>query len=147
MNYEQEKRMHMSFCGSYCHKCDWHTGKIRKTFRSALDMLEDYKFTRLLEGKSDRENLRLGLSLLSDSGICSGCKAEIARGPEQDRCKIRQCSSEKGSQLCSECEVFPCHLLKNNAGVTKWGCIENLEEIKKIGFERWIDKQWRSVRE
>jgi hypothetical protein len=142
VNYEEEKKRYVSFCGSYCHTCDHFTGKIRRTFQSALDMLEFYGFKKLLEGKTDRENLKRGLEILAQSGICSGCKAEIAESPKQDRCQIRQCCSGKGFDLCNECSEFPCDLLKSNPGVIKFGCIEKLKEIKQKGIEQWIDKQW-----
>lgn len=61
MNYEEEKKRYVSFCGSYCHACDWFTGKIRRTFQMALDMVEEYEFKKLLEGKADRENLKVAL--------------------------------------------------------------------------------------
>jgi hypothetical protein len=142
MNYEEEMKRYISFCGSYCHTCDWYTGKIRRIFQNALDMLEEYGFKRLLEGKVDIENLRIGLSILANSGICSGCKAEVAEVPEADRCKIRQCCYRKGFNLCSECPQFPCELLKSNPGVIKFHCIENLMEIKEKGIKHWIDKKW-----
>ncbi len=144
MNYEEEKKRYISFCGSYCHTCDWFTGKIRKTFQSALKMLNEYGFKRLLEGKANIDNFRKGLETLADSGICSGCKAEVAKNPEEDRCKIRQCCSRKGFDLCSECAEFPCELLKTNPGVIKFHCLENLIEIKEEGLEQWIDRQWKN---
>jgi len=143
MDYDGEKKRFMSFCGSYCHTCDWFTGKIRKTFQSALDMIEGYGFRRLLEKKIDIENLKKGLKILSNSGICSGCKTEIAKNPKEDRCKIRQCCSQKGYNLCIECADFPCGLLKSNPGVIKFHFIENLMEIKEKGIENWINKQWK----
>jgi hypothetical protein len=143
MNYKEEKRRYISFCGSYCHTCDWFTGKIRRTFESALGMLDEYGFKRLLEGKVDIDNFRKGLETLADSGICSGCKAEVCKSLEKDRCKIRQCCYRKGFDLCSECAEFPCELLKTNPGIVKFHCIENLIEIKEKGLEQWIDKQWR----
>lgn len=145
MNYEEEKKRYISFCGSYCRTCDWFTGKIRKSFQSSLEMLEEYGFKRLLEGKINKENFKLGLQILADSGICSGCKAEIAKNPEEDRCKIRQCCHSKGFDLCSECSEFPCEILKTNPGVIKFHCIENLIEIKEKGVKNWIDKQWKTV--
>ena len=148
MNYEEEKKRYISFCGSYCHICDWFTGKIRKTFQSSSDAVDTYGFGKLLEGKADRDNLKAGLEVLAQSGICSGCKAEIAKDAKDDRCEIRQCCFSKGLDLCNECPDFPCHTLKSNPGVIKFGCIENLEEIKKAGLESWIDKQWaKSVKE
>ncbi|NIN00296.1 MAG: DUF3795 domain-containing protein [candidate division Zixibacteria bacterium] len=142
MNYEEEKKRHISFCGSYCHTCDWFTGKIRKTFRSALDMVQEYGFKRLLEGQAERDNLVKGLEVLSQATICSGCKAEVAESPKQDRCQIRQCASGKGFELCSQCSDFPCDILKSNPGVLKFGCIENLKEIQDKGLDRWINRLW-----
>jgi hypothetical protein len=142
MNYEEEKKRHISFCGSYCHLCDWHTGRIRRTFQASLEMLDDYGFKRLLEGKVDADNFKLGLEILANSGICSGCKAEVSENPEEDRCKIRQCCFRKGFDLCVECSEFPCELLKTNPGVIKFHCIENLREIKEKGVKHWVDKQW-----
>jgi len=141
MDYDEEKKRYISFCGSYCRTCDWFTGKIRKTFQSALDMVEDYGFRRFLEGKVDIENFKKGLKILANTSIDSGCKAEIAKNPKDDRCKIRQCCHGKGFDLCNECNNFPCDLLKGNRGVIKFHCIENLMEIKKNGIEHWIDKQ------
>jgi len=134
--------MHTGFCGSYCHTCDWFTGKIRKTFQSALNMINEYGFTRLLEGKVDIENLKTGLEILANTPIDTGCKSEAKENPN-DRCKIRQCCFKKGFDLCSECSDFPCELLKTNPGVIKFHCIENLQEIKEKGLKHWIDKQWK----
>ncbi len=140
MNYEQEKKMHISFCGSYCHQCDWHTGRIRRTAQQALDMLREYDgFKRLLEGNVNIDNMMKGLELLAGSSICSGCKAETRPSA---RCEIRTCCSTRGYDLCSECEDFPCETLKTNPGVVKFHCIENLKAMAEIGIEKWIDEQW-----
>lgn len=143
MNYEQEKKMHISFCGSYCHKCDWHTGRIRRTAQQALDMLQEYGgFKRLLEGNVSIDDMTKGLNILAESTICSGCKAETGAN---ERCAIRTCCSHKGFDLCSECNDFPCETLKTNPGVIKFHCIENLKEIDGMGLEQWIDRQWESA--
>ncbi len=145
MNYEEEKKRYVSFCGSYCHLCDWFTGKIRRIFQSAKDMMEEYGFKKLLNGKADRETLKIGLEILAQSGICSGCKTEIAKTPKEDRCPIRQCCFQKGFDLCNQCSEFPCDTLKSNPGVIKFHCIEKLREIKEKGIEHWIDKQWAEL--
>ncbi len=141
VNYEEEKKRYVSFCGSYCRTCDWFTGRIRSTFQAALDMVEDYGFRKWLEGKVDVENLKEGLRVLANTSIDSGCKADIAENPEDDRCNIRQCCHQKGFDLCCECPSFPCDLLKSNPGVVKFHCIENLVEIKEKGIKHWVDKQ------
>jgi hypothetical protein len=147
MNYEEERERYVSFCGSYCRTCDWFSGKIRRTFQSALYMLEEYGFKKLLEGKVDIESFKEGLRILANTSIDSGCKAEIAKNPEEDRCEIRQCCSGKGLDLCCECPQFPCDLLESNSGVVKFHCIENLKEIKEKGIEHWIDRKLSIRRE
>jgi hypothetical protein len=151
MKYEKEKEFHISFCGSYCHICDWHTGKIRRTSQATLDIVQEYEGFKKLFKKEGvvLENLILGLTALAESGICPGCKADVANltKGEHDRCEIRQCCSKKGHLLCSECLDFPCELLKTNPGVIKWHCIENLQEIKEKGLEQWIDNQWKDYLE
>jgi len=140
MNYDEEKKRYISFCGSYCHMCDWHTGKIRKTAQAMLNLTnEQGGFKRLLKGKANIDDFRTGLEIIAQSSICSGCKAETGAN---ERCQIRRCCSSKGFDVCSECSEFPCETLETNPGVIKFHCIENLEEIKKIGLEKWIDKQW-----
>ncbi len=141
MNYEEEKRRYVSFCGSYCRTCDWFTGRIRRTFQTALEMVEEYGFGRWLEGKVDIGNLKEALKILANMPLDSGCKADVAENPEDDRCKIRQCCFRKGFDLCNECPEFPCDLLESNPGVIKFHCIENLIEIKEKGIKYWIDRQ------
>ncbi len=139
MRYEEEKRRHLSFCGSYCHTCDWFTGRIKKTAKEMLEIVEEYDgFRRILEGKVDPENFMEGLRLLSETSICSGCKAEM-----RERCEIVGCCVEKGFDHCDECAEFPCETLKEKPGVIKFHTIENLQEIRKIGIQEWIDKQWQ----
>jgi len=142
VNYEREKKYFMSYCGSYCRLCDWHTGKIKRTFIRAAGMVDEFGFAKLFKNDVDRENLMLGISRITGSSICSGCKMEIRDDPEEDRCQIRQCCASKGYDLCSECDDFPCELLTSNPGVIKFGCIENLREIKDKGFAKWLDEQW-----
>lgn len=141
MNYEEEKRRYVSFCGSYCRTCDWFTGRIRRTFQTALEMVEAYGFGKWLDGKVDTGNLKEALKILANLPIDSGCKADIAENPEDDRCKIRQCCFQKGFDLCNECAEFPCDLLKSNPGVIKFHCIKNLVQIKEKGIKYWIDRQ------
>ncbi len=148
VRYEEEKRRYISFCGSYCHTCDWHSGKIRRTAQAALDLFQEYGgFVKQLQAEGvDGDNFSQGLQILAESKICSGCKAEIPdylKG-EKERCDIRQCCFERGFSLCSECASFPCSKLKSKPGVVKWRTIENLKAIEKVGLEQWIEDQWKA---
>ena len=141
MNYELEKKQHISYCGSYCHHCDWHTGKIRKIYRIALLMFDDYGLQRLVGENTDIRQFRKGLESLAHSSICPNCKTEapIWKAGE-DRCEIRQCCYRRGFDLCCECHDFPCETLKKSTGVIKFKCLENLNDIKEKGIRHWIDK-------
>jgi hypothetical protein len=144
MNYDLEKKYHISYCGSYCHICDWHTGRIRRAFQLAADMIDNLGLKKQLGASVDIDNFKLGLKNLAWSSICPGCKPEAGKHePAQDRCKIRQCCFGKGYDLCNECVDFPCKALKTNAGVVKFHCIENLQEIRDGGLKKWIDHQWK----
>jgi hypothetical protein len=142
MNYSEEKKHYISYCGSYCRTCDWFTGRIRKIFNSSLKMQDLYQFRKLLDGNVNPDNFKKGLQSIANSGICSGCKAEIVKNPYEDRCKIRQCAFSRGFELCSDCPEFPCETLKSKPGVKEFHCIENLSEIRDKGVKYWIDKQW-----
>lgn len=141
MNYDLEKKYHISYCGSYCHLCDWHTGRIRKTFQLGSDMIDSLGLKKQLGDEIDVDNFKKGLQRLALSSICPGCKAEA--GIEGDRCKIRHCCHSKKFDLCNECPEFPCETLKNNPGVIKFHCIDNLKAMKERGLKEWIDQQWK----
>ena len=146
MHYENEKKRLISFCGSYCHTCDWFTGRIRSTAHEMLDIFKTYNgFPKLLGEGINPEDIKTALEMIANSGICSGCKQQIPEDPSQDRCAIRQCCSQRGFDTCAECEQFPCDLLESSPGVIKFGCIENLKEIQRNGLEHWIDAQWREI--
>ena len=65
----RDKKYFMSYCGSYCRLCDWHTGKIKRTFIRAAGMVNEFGFAKLFKNDVDRENLMLGLSRIAGRGI------------------------------------------------------------------------------
>jgi hypothetical protein len=146
LNYDAEKNRFISYCGSYCRFCDWFTGRIRRVAETTLNLVQDRSvLRRQLEQKGvDFANFIKGIVSLTESSICPSCKAEVKKNRNaEDRCKIRQCCSNKGFNLCSDCEEFPCEVLTTNPGVVKYHCIENLKEINEEGLKQWIDKQWK----
>lgn len=142
MNYIKEITQHTGYCGSYCRICDWHTGKLRRQFSELLDTWDEYGgFAKQMKEKVDGENLRKGIMIIASSTVCSGCKTESEGAG--DRCSIRLCAYEKGIILCNECEdYFECATLRENPGVIKFNCIENLNEIRTEGAKTWIDSCW-----
>ena len=137
MNYEEEKRNYLSFCGAYCKTCYWFTGEIKKRAKGLLEIAEEQNgFSRLFKDKVDSENFLKGLKIISEDTTCSGCKLE-----KREKCEIMRCALKKGVENCGECKEFPCEILKKNPWIIKFHTIENLEEIKRIGFEKWVKEQ------
>jgi len=139
MKYEKEKEVFLSCCGSYCHTCDWFSGKIRAQGEGARRMLGEYSnFPKLLGG--DGEKVAEAMTRLASSSICSGCQQE---GADDDRCTIRSCCRSKGLTHCADCPDFPCKTLSENPGVIRFKTLENLAEIERIGWQAWVDGQWK----
>lgn len=140
MNYETEKRVFLSCCGSYCHTCDWFSGRIRAQSEGTRRMLAEFDGFPKLLGKENGEKVRKGMAALAGTSICSGCQQE---GGLNDRCSIRACCHSKELTHCSDCPAFPCKMLSENPGVRKFKTLENFEAIKREGWEAWVDRQWK----
>jgi hypothetical protein len=139
MNYETEKRVFLSCCGSYCHTCDWFSGRIRAQGEGTRRMLAEFSNFPKLFGENEKK-IAKAMARLAETSICSGCQQEGGVG---DRCSIRACCHSKGLTHCSECPAFPCKMLSENPGVIKFKTLENFAEIKRIGWEAWVDRQWK----
>jgi len=138
MAYEEERKKVISYCGEYCHKCDWHAGRIKKPADQLLRLIKKRPELRgwIKEG-CDLDNFIKGLEWLSESGLCTyTCKA----GSGWKDCPVRECCETKGFSFCFECKEFPCKIWG------KWpfekAKIENLRKIKEIGVKAWVKKQW-----
>lgn len=140
MNPQEEIKRFVGFCGAYCKKCPWFTGELRDIFKKADFALNEYGLERRLKDKINIDDFKKRLEILKNLGICSGCKQEIKERAEDDRYKIRQCAYRKGYDTCADCPEFSCQLLESHPGVIKFGCIENLKEIKEKGISEWLEK-------
>lgn len=139
MIYKEERKKAISYCGEYCHKCDWYAGRMKEPADQLLRFLRERpEFKGWIEEKCDASNFIKGLEWLSESGFCAyTCKAGSGWG----HCPVRKCCESKGLQFCFECTEFPC---------SRWGKwpfgeekMRTLKEIEEIGVEEWVKKQWR----
>lgn len=98
-------------------------------------------------------NCGICIGHLRDENKCLGCREMSEGKPDQCRkCTIMNCKNLKENKMLfcsSECEKFPCTRLKNLDGryraKYKMSMLENLENIKKFGIERFIiseQKRW-----
>ena len=138
MKYDKEREKAVSYCGNYCRKCDWYTGKIKEPADQLLALIKKRpEIKGWVSEKCDANNFIKGLEWLSEAGFCTyTCKA----GSGWSQCPVRKCCENKGLSFCFECADFPCKLWG------KWpfdqSKIERLNEIKEMGVQEWIKKQW-----
>jgi hypothetical protein len=62
-------------------------------------------------------------------------------------CPVRKCCIAKGLDFCFECPEFPCERIwgekSEHANVFTADKTKRLQEMKEIGVEEWIKKQWK----
>ncbi len=141
---KEAKRNEVGYCSNYCRTCHWYNDALRKPAAQLLDLVKghfevagwiDYK------GGSSKETIK-GLEILLKSACDFNCKG----GGGWGACPVRRCCTAKGIDFCFECSEFPC---KRNwdergehANVFTADKIRQLREMKEIGVEEWIKKQW-----
>jgi len=107
--------------------------------------------------KQDNENLLIApcgmncsvcRAYLRKKNKCSGCRVtDIGKPITRTTCKIKTCDvlETNNSSYCFECEKFPCGEIKrlDKRYCTKYNMsmIENLENIKKFGVEKFIESE------
>jgi hypothetical protein len=85
---------------------------------------------------------------LREKNKCPGCRMDLANKPvTRAKCKIKNCEFFHNSKAkyCFECQDFPCEKVKHldRRYRTKYGMsmIENLENIKKFGIEKFLNNE------
>jgi|GEM_PF-177345 len=93
-------------------------------------------------------NCSICMAYLREKNKCPGCRLFNAEKPvTRARCKIKNCEIFKngGAEFCFECEDFPCQRLKrlDKRYRTKYNMsmIENLENIKRGGIEKFLENE------
>lgn len=133
-----------AYCGLYCGACDIYQKRISQAGNDLKKVLDAYDFNEIanqVPGFEDYEAFYKVLNtIITFFGQCQGCQK--GGGPPQ--CEIRNCCREKGYQTCAECSSFPCDKVKYMLDSYP-GLKENMDEIKKIGLEKWCQKQQEKV--
>jgi len=143
LDYEEEKR-YVSFCGVYCRDCDSFTGRRQALAQEALRAIDERKeeFEKLFT--KEVRDLITQFLVVRASWRCPGCRA-LLDDLTTHICRIRQCCSNKGLDLCSECKEFPCEMLLNYPPVRRLKGVESLKEIREKGLERWLNERLRKA--
>ena len=93
-------------------------------------------------------NCGICIAYLREKNKCPGCRViDANKKVTRLNCKIKNCPTFKNgkSKFCFSCEKFPCERLKHldKRYRTKYcmSMIENLENIKKLGIKKFLEKE------
>lgn len=128
---------HVTYCGLYCKLCanmariPQQAGELRETLRRegfqhfGESVYEDFsEFWKVLEA-------------LEESGeSCPGCRG----GCGWPQCPMRKCAREKGLDVCSQCDEYPCEHVQELARRYPNLIADGMRQ-REVGLDRWIQEQ------
>jgi len=138
------RKNEVGYCGVYCRTCHWYTDALRKPAAQLLDLVKSHFEVRgWINYKGGNSNATIqGLEILSKCACPFNCKG----GGGWSDCPVRKCCVAKRVDFCFECAEFPCERnwgdKSEHANVFTIPKIKRLQEMKEIGVEEWIKKQW-----
>ncbi len=108
-------------CGLFCDACSLYIGTTEDEAR--LTMIAQ-RFNKSV-----------------DDMRCLGCRSDVLVVHCQ-KCAFKDCATKKGINFCSECDVFPCGLIKDFQRkaphlIDLW---KDLELAKNTSIEDWTDQ-------
>ncbi|TET64943.1 DUF3795 domain-containing protein [Candidatus Bathyarchaeota archaeon] len=126
---ENSEQWAISVCGLNCAKCD-----IYRAFHGD---------EKLRDGIVEWFKKERNETVKPEQIRCEGCRGpfDVHWSPE---CKMMLCAKKKGLEYCFKCEDFPCGNVNefSSDGLSHHKrTIENLNRMKKIGVEAWIEEQ------
>jgi len=139
----EARKNEIAYCGDYCRTCHWYNNALTKPATQLSDLVKKhFEVAGWIneKGGSCAETIK-GLKILSKSVCAFNCKG----GSGWSGCPVRKCCIAKGVDFCFECSEFPCvnwDEKGKHANVFTKAKKERLLEMKEIGVEEWIKKQW-----
>jgi hypothetical protein len=142
---KEARKNEVGYCGCYCRTCHWYSDALRKPAKQLLELVKvNFEVAGWVKekGGNPAETLK-GLEVLSKSACAFNCKG----GGGWTGCPVRECCISKNIDFCFECSEFPCEENWGNksrhANVFGANKIKRLQEMKAIGPEEWIRRQWQ----
>jgi len=132
-------------CGVYCGACPFYRSEIPKLSKKLKDVLKEEKFNKIaipFEWVGNYKEFKKWVNFLARTK-CEGCQA----GGGNPFCNIRKCCQKNGIKSCAECDELPCKKLGWISERYRSWNINNLERIKKIGYEKWLEEKEKEVKE
>jgi hypothetical protein len=141
-----DKKDLVTYCGLYCPACGIRQGKIAQAVEDLQKVIRAYGLDKEMGGLSKAESAFAHYDKFSSVlealgrffGSCDGCR----KGGGPPDCKIRNCASDRGYSLCTDCaDMDKCEILKSSS----WA-LPALEKIRSMGLEKWVKSMDLKVR-
>lgn len=118
-NLKPDKKL-AAVCGLFCPACSLFIGTQEEP--------------RRLEAMS----ARMGKTV--DQLTCNGCRSDKLCFYCTSLCKMKSCAAKKGVDFCSQCDEFPCDVLKEFQAerphrIELW---DSGKRIREDGYEQWF---------
>ncbi len=132
----------LACCGLYCGDCGGYSGEIAEKAKALIKTIKKFKFeltvkNMFTEQIKDYDEFFKNLEFVSGLKCPQTCRERKIGSTD---CKIRECCFGKGFFACYECKIFEtCEKLEVMKELYKDSCIQNLQAIKEMGLENWIE--------
>ena len=145
MNVDGNERNLIGCCGIYCGACFAYRGDLSRKAAELRELLKREKFNKIataFEWIGSYRDFSRWLSWLVRLK-CGGCQT----GGGNPFCAIRKCCRSRGYTSCADCPEMPCKKLDwITRRYKKWN-LRNLEKIREVGYETWLNEMRKSVDE
>jgi len=126
----EDKKALVAPCGLDCFNCEIHESNLTD------------KFAGIFHAK---------WGVPKEEIACKGCRQQDGKHFHLPQgCATLDCAKAKDVALCCDCDEFPCALLApvaNHAAQYPHNIkLYNLCRIKKIGLDRWIEEEAKTIR-
>ena len=120
------KKVLVGACGLRCDICTMYRAYHDQNLELLTEAPENF-----------RTRLEIPKEVKFEDIACEGCRSSTLFKYCAE-CSLKDCISKKGVDWCYECEDFPCESLSDWQARWRMPVITNLNEIKKMGVEKWL---------
>ena len=131
-----EDKMLVSYCGLYCDLCSARF-KIPDQARALRDSLRMAEYEDHGPGQPGFDEFWTMLNSLAEPPGDKCCRAETCGHP---LCAIRKCAQQRGLEICTDCDEYPCSHIQTLAH-SEPTLVQDGRRLQAIGLEAWIVEQ------
>ena len=95
------------YCGLYCENCAVKV-KVEPASKILYEEMKKAGFEDIIHFIPDGDTFWSFLKSMVFDGVCISCK----EGSGNPGCKVRICAKEKGIEMCTLCDSYPCALFE-----------------------------------